>query len=270
MVDQKDTPDNKTRLSNHDREIILAHFEKGPDSKSVAPGCVDGRKPNSERDLYYQALGGSMNICVLAYVLRDRAEGVSFNDSIQKTLQYLLALGYSTGVHDAENTHGASCGCGFCEKLGQIIAKLQHEATAGDIWKRIVEARPDLEQSTPTWERVLGNVRRIDATKDFIQGSDILTICEVGGSSKQVLQGEHAEKAAIVNLRASETLNVSSLVDDGMQAFNLDVPYVLELASAVNLDESDSLLLTLGLYVATHDVLVTDTGKEPLPIIVRE
>lgn len=270
MIDKIDRPHNKGRLQSKDRDAILAHYEKGPDTKAAAPGCVDGRKPNSEVGIYYQALGGSMNVAVLAYVLRDRAAGMSFADSSQKTLQTLQEQGYPTGVHDAENTHGASCGCGFCEKLGQILAKLQDVPTADDIWRRIVEVKPDLEQVNSVWKGVLGNLVDVDTVHDFPQGSEILAVCEAEGSSKQVLAGEHSERAAVINLRAGETLNVGSLVDDGYQAFNLDVPYVLELASAVGLEEQDSLMLTLGLYVATHDALVTDAGKEPLPMILRE
>lgn len=262
------TPEPNT---NELKNAILANIKELPNYwREIAPFCVDGREGKRvdasgheiNEPLYPQALGGSLNIAVVKWILT--ANRNNYSDFMEETLEELANAGYSIGAHRGLHKNGETASdCGFADNLAKIITTLGSKAD--EIWELLTQADPNIAKYQKYWDEILEQVR--NANIDSIPtGKEMVDKVEENNASIQDLDGDHAELAAIVNTKHGKTLDVDK--NQGNPAFNLDLWYVEEQAKDLELDVDRARLLTLGLYVATEMVLVEDKGKSRLPIIV--
>lgn len=243
---------------------MLNNFVGIINPKSLSQFCVDGRN-SGKQGLYLQALGGSYHLITLNWLLTS-GKASEYNEVQQETLSQLRNKGYRLSVHKGHHAEGEKSDCGFADNNGKIIKTLSKKAD--DIWKLIIQADPTLVSELPTWNEIKTLVSRADV--DHIpSGNDLINQATDGYQADlQTLEGEHKEIAAVINFKRDTTLDVDK--NQGTQAFNLDLWYVMDQVKDLGLNEKKSLLLSLGLYVATEIVLVEDKGKTRLPIIVKK
>jgi len=260
MAETSPTKITEKPISEEEKREILNNYEHLPANwQSISPFCVDGRKGDVP-GLYPQALGGSLNIVVINALLQGDLS--NFNDKVDADFASLKNAGFALGVHGDNH---ALCGCGFCQNLAKVIARLKNnKQVIFDLLKpHIREDRLDL------WDEVMETISRSDEST-LPEGTDVLEHARsIDGVKYQELTGKHLEQAAIVNTVAETTLNVDK---NQNPVFNLDLWYVEEQAKALDMADIDvekAKLLTLGLYVATEMVLVEDIKRERLPIVVR-
>ena len=231
------------------------------DSKTQPVFCVDGRVGQRKTDgPYLQALGGSYHFVILRWLLR----GGDFSEVFELTLTDLKNLGYPLGLHRDTHASGDHSGCGFADNNRKIIEVFKNKSS--EIWE-ILNSLADFSSEMDTWEEVLRLVHERNLNQ-IPSGEEIIKKGEVMGAEVQVLDGDHQEKAAIVNLNHGKTLDVDNNQDH--QGFNLDLWYVLQVAKGLDIDVSQAKILSLGLYVATEMVLVEEKGKPRLPILINE
>jgi len=259
-------------LINTERQDILSHYVEVPHPKEASMFCVDGRKGlrvNSQKanikGPYLQGLGGSYHSVALNWLL-DNGGKSDYVESANKTFTTMKEKGMKIGVHRGHHAQGDSSDCGFADNFGKIVTTLLDNSE--DIWNLIIQAEEPLREKTTDWKALINSI--IDANLSSVPTGDTLisTAEEKYGADIQNLDGEHGEKAAVVNLISNTTLDVDNNQDN--QAFNLDLWHVLDQVRQLGMDEQKATLLSLGLYVATEMVLVEQKGKPRLPIIVRK
>ncbi len=117
------------------------------------------------------------------------------------------------------------------------------------------------------WQKIMNNLEKIDP-QNIPTGDELIKKGKENGAVVQVLDGQHQEIAAIVNLKNGKTLDVDN--NQQHQAFNLDLWLVKEIREKFAWDEKLTDALSLGLYVATEMVLVEGKGKPRLPILINQ
>lgn len=263
-------------INQAQREEILNQFETINDWKEVGPFCVDGRDgpcelaegTQAKKHLYVQALGGSLLIAVIGFIKSDHSQ--PFNDFATSTINRLRNTGFGSGVHRGSHCSDEASDCGFADNLQRIIQRLVDNQE--DIKDLINSAAPGLinDQNQSVWNSIITQSASAAGSGDFTNGetlvADVLNTCS---SNLQTLEGDHAELAAVVNLKEGTTLNTGRLVQSGKQSFNLDLWYVLKQAEQIQLDAEFVKLAALGLYVATGMVLVEDKKQIRLPILIH-
>lgn len=243
---------------------MLNNFVEITNPKSLSQYCVDGRK-SDKPGLYLQALGGSYHLVTLNWILTSGKAG-EYKDVQQETMSKLRKKDYRLSVHQGYNAKGEKSDCGFADNNGIIIKTLGERAD--EIWGLIIQTEPTLTNDLPTWNEAKMLVSKAEINQ-IPSGNDLISQAVDGYQADiQTLEGDHREIAAVVNLRKNTTLDVDK--NQETQAFNLDLWHVMDQAKDLGLDEKKSLLLSLGLYVATEIVLVENKGKPRLPIIVRK
>lgn len=255
-------------ISKEAEQTLLESFMPVSDWKEIGPFCVDGRdgdvawatKPANEH-LYVQALGGSMLIAVIRFL----QAGTSYSDILHDTINELQAHNFGCGVHRGSHCDGQKSDCGFADNLQLIINRL---ATQHNTIRQSIESAAPGVINDEVWDQIVSDAHDV-STKDIDGGERLIASCENDKANVQTLQGEHAEIAAIVNLTHGTTFNTGKLAAQDMQAFNLDLWYVLEQSKLFGLEDTYTTLAALGLYVATEMVLVEDKKQVRLPIIVR-
>ncbi len=231
-------------------------------SQFTPPFCVDGRSGKRKTEgPYPQTLGGSFHFVALRWLLN----GGDFNQVFQKTISDLKNWQYPIGFHRDTHGHGESAGCGFADNHQKIISTLKEKKD--EIWIILTSVDPNLGEAENLWKEILQEVKKKNLA-EIPSGKKIISLGESLGGEIQVLEGEHQEQAAVVNLKKGTTLDVDN--NQNHQAFNLDLWYVLEVVKNLGIDTEKAKLLSLGLYVATEMVLVEDKGKQRLPILVHQ
>lgn len=244
--------------------VMLNNFVEVPNPKSLSQFCVDGRKGDKPGP-YLQALGGSYHLVTLNWLLTS-GKANEFKEVQQETLLNLKRKGYRLSVHQGHHAKGEGSDCGFADNNGKIIRTLADRAD--EIWGLITEVEPTLTNESPTWKEVKQLVDKAEV-EQIPSGKDLITQAVDGYQADfQTLEGDHQEIAAVINLKRNTTLDVDK--NQETQAFNLDLWHVMDQVKDLGLEEKQSLLLSLGLYVATEMVLVENKGKSRLPIIVRK
>ena len=254
----------KRHLKSRERAVILSHFVEVKIPKTLPQFCVDGRQ-GTKREVYLQALGGSYHLVTLNWLLSG-GRASEYEEIQQETFNRLRQNGYRIGVHQGSHAHEDRSDCGFADNNGMIIRTLGEKAD--EIWGLITQTEQSLSKEITAWNEVVQLVKKAEIGS-LPSGEQLITQAVDGvGADIQTLKGDHREIAAVVNLTPNTTLNVDN--NQETQAFNLDLWFVLEQARDLGLDEKKSLLLSLGLYVATEMVLVENKGKPRLPIIIRK
>lgn len=243
---------------------IRNNFIQIEDPKKLPMYCVDGRKGNKSGQ-YLQALGGSYHLVTLNWLLNS-GKASEYNNIRQETFSKLKECGYKISVHKGGHAHNDKSDCGFADNNGLIIKTLGEKAD--EIWQLIIQAKPALKEELQTWKEITELINRAEV--DELPSGNYLINQALNNfqADEQMLEGDHGEIAAVVNLKKNTTLDVDE--NQETPAFNLDLWFVMDQAKKLELNEKKSLLLSLGLYVATEMVLVEDKGKERLPIFVRE
>ena len=247
---------------------VLNNYVEIVTPKSLSQFCVDGRK-SSKPGLYLQSLGGSYHLVTLNWLLSG-GKANQYKEIQLETLSELRNKGYRLGVHKGPHALKDKSDCGFADNNVTIIKILDERAD--EIWSLITQAEPELVKESSTWDEIKKLVGQADLNgipPNNQSGNDLINQAVDGYQADfQTLEGEHQEIAAVVNLKKNTTLDVDK--NQQTQAFNLDLWYVMDQVKDLGLDEKKSLLLSLGLYVATEMVLVENKGKPRLPIIVRK
>lgn len=247
------------------KEIKVSKFpfiEVNPFQK--APFCVDGRagKVNGELyNAYPQMLGGSLMPVVLEWIINRPKQNL--NEVLPEVFQKLKEENYPLGVHTSTHAHEGKSDCGFADNLGKILTTLREKF---DEIKTIITGA-SVDFNDEIWQRLNEQMEKINV-EQLPTGETLIHQAQFQGAVIQVLDGEHQETAAIVNLKTNSSLNVDN--NQQHQAFNLDLWLVKEIAEKFAWDQNLSSALSLGLYVATEMVLVEEKGKPRLPILINQ
>lgn len=234
------------------------------EAKKTPSFCVDGRagKVDGKKiGAYPQLLGGSLMPVVLDWLIKQPNKDLT--EILSDVFKTLKDQGYPLGVHTSTHAHEGKSDCGFADNLGNILR------TFRDRFKEIrgVINQVGVNFSDEIWQRIKEQLEKVDLDK-LPTGEQLVNQGENLEAVKQVLDGEHRETAAIVNLVPQTTLDVDNNQDH--QAFNLDLWLVKEIGKQFDWDENLTTVLSLGLYVATEMVLVEGKGKPRLPILVKK
>ena len=244
----------ETRLET---EMIIPEFRKLQTTLIKTPRCVDGRPDYFIKDKGPQMLGGSLHPVVL-WVLE---QGKPINqETVNQALSVLKGEPNNFNLGDHRDTHHGhdACGCGFADRLPDIIKKAQDQRE--EISNRLkslgiegIEKSYDVISKYPL---------------DHIQakGEDLLSRIKEKGGTIETLDGEHNEQIAFVNLEENFTLDTNGLNRDKQQAFNLDLWAAIKQSQALGVSQTFAHNASLILYQATEMVLVEDNGKAPLPV----
>ncbi len=252
---------------------IHVHYKPVKNWHKAGPFCVDGRHgpvtagQTHPDNLHVQALGGSLLFAVLLYLLDQNDQ--DFDQAWVEAQTRLNKAGYSLGVHRGSHRTDIASDCGFADNLPKIIARLAENESE---IRSIIESatQPLDEQTAQTWKELVSRADNRKNIEGFVNGEQLIKAAETAGGSVQTLDGDHGEVAAAVNLADGTTLDTAKLVVNGLQAFNLDLWYVLHVAEELlELEKERAMLATLGLYVATEMVLVEDKKNYRLPVIIH-
>jgi len=261
LMDQQPLPQAK--------EAILSHFIEVANPKALPQFCVDGRRPKyrnyrEEHKPYLQSLGGSYHLAVLSWLMDGGQR--EFSQVADVTFTSLRKKGYQIGVHTSTHAHEEKSNCGFVDNLGKIITRLAENSE--EIWGILCDADVNMVSNRPIWDEMVGLVKQAK-TGTIPAGQGLIDMAKNKHQARiQTLEGEHQEMVAVINLKPNTTLDVAA--NQSSQAFNLDLWWVGQQVRSLGLDEQKSLLLSLGLYVATEMVLVEDKGRDRLPIIIHQ
>lgn len=245
-------------------ELTLGQFTfVEVDPKTQPSFCVDGRAAKigeSTYGRYPQMLGGSLMPVVLEWLIKKPESDLS--DVLSDVFIRLKNLGYPLGVHTSTHANEEKSDCGFADNLGKILSVFKDNLK--EIRKILIAV--SVSYSDNLWSQVEEILNRINPEK-LPEGKKLIKKAQQHGAILQTLDGEHQEKAAIVNLIPKTTLDVDQ--NQGHQAFNLDLWLVNEIGDRLGWDNDLASVLSLGLYAATEMVLVEGKGKERLPTLLR-
>jgi len=260
------SPENK---NNYPEKSLEKYPFVKVNPKEKAPFCVDGRKgmvDNKDYRPYPQMLGGSLMPVVLDWLINKPKE--SLGEVLPSVFEKLQKLGYPLGVHKDNHKHKeGQLGCGFADNLGPILQTFEKSF---DKIKELIERvgkEVGLEFSNEVWQKIKNNLAEVNLD-NLPTGSQLIEQAKESGAVEQVLEGDHQEIAAIVNLVPDTTLDVDN--NQSQQAFNLDLWLISQIAKEFSWDQELAQALSLGLYLATEMVLVEKKGKEQLPILVKK
>lgn len=227
--------------------------------------CVDGRPDKTVlTEKGPQMLGGTLHPIIVSVLEKN----ISFNpETVSSKAQQLKDAGYGIGVHRDNHHHeGITCGCGFCDKLPAIITTVKKQKEEilsrmktllgeGDIYTTVEKAFPIIEQFQDE------NIKNT--------GEPIIEAAKAAGAAVEIVEGDHKEAVAFVNLKPGKTFDTNQANAEGWQAFNLDLWAAVEQAQALGVNKEFAQGASIILYVATEIVLVEQNGKPQLDVVVN-
>jgi hypothetical protein len=247
-------------------EITIERFHfVNVDAKNTPPFCVDGRAGTVNKEKigpYPQMLGGSLMPAVLEWMINK--PGDNLEEVLKDVFKKLTQQGYPLGVHTSTHADERKSDCGFADNLySNILPTLINDL---DEIKKII-GQVGVNFSDEVWQQIESRLQQIDLEK-LPTGNKLIEKAKSLGAAVQVLDGEHKEESAIVNLVSDTTLDVDR--NQEHQAFNLDLWLIDKMADEFGWEKDLAQALSLGLYVATEMVLVEKKGKHRLPILVKK
>lgn len=270
----KPEPDKNFSTSNFWKK----YFKKLPKNwKNINPNCVDGRGWTPEKgktpELAPQTLGGSLNFAVLKCLF----DGQPLNfENIKKTLQQLSEQGFALGLHidDHNKDNPEKSGCGFADNLPTILSNLinlKEKILSFLTQQQILQPLGLIQEEVENQINFLVNQIQTVLNQEIAHGDALISGLQNDSNIgyKIVvyeLQGEHEEKAALVNLQEGKTFDTIRAAQEGNQAFNLDLPYILEVTQSLGIYETFTKVASLALYFATERTL--RAGENPLPVVI--
>lgn len=253
------------------QEMTLTFYEK-PLKGSEPARCVDGR-PSPDSPQGPQMLGGSLHPIVLGAIFQSRDLDEKLTAESLKALQ---EAGIKTGAHRAEGSTVQASGCGFADRIKDILEKA---STSRDEISRRLETVVNANQEklvgfplSSLNELLNSAFSRIEAyspNKIHLTGEGLVSSAEKSGSKVETVQGDHAEEVAFVNINAGTTLDTHVVNGQGNQGFNLDLMAAVKQSSQLGVPAEFSIPASLILYQATEMVLVEDKGNPPLPVEIH-
>lgn len=250
---------------------LFALYE--PVSRGQPSFCVDGRKPQDQNadTLYPQSLGGSYHFGILEWIIDPNNKNYPTpNEGITAGIDNIFASNIPLGIHGDSHAHMPKTGCGFGDKQEEILNYLL--SNQQKIWETLILVYPEFNTQSTVWDQVI--IKLVNKSNTFINvpnGEELAKTAKLKSAKKQVLDGEHEEMAAVVNMVTGTTLNKSRSNGNRTQAFNLDLWYVQKSLQKMGWAQGqiqEATLLSLGLFAATERVL--RSGKDPLPLIIKQ
>lgn len=196
-------------------------------SKLIPVWCVDGRTDEEGLPLAPNAAGGTHSL-VVGDALIDAPALIANKQtsaSHSKTLFTMLKNnGYEIGSHRDSNANNEKCGCGACDRMGEIFQFITDNIE--ELSSRAAELDVTIEETLQA--KIKTNVDSLIAAQYVSSGPDMIdaTNSVAGDDSVQTLKGSHKEVVLAVNTVEGTTFNRRSLTEefgDDYQAFNLDV-----------------------------------------------
>jgi len=242
------------------------------------PRCVDGRpQDTSENPLEKgsQMLGATLHPLIVSAIAGNEPFDKMY---VSTNTANLKRAGFGIAVHT--DTH-VPCGCGFCANLGSILQKVSDKKEKIlEALGRIHEDNRDVLNDYLTnlgidpqsfEELIRAGADKITSYKQLkIEGQELLNTMRTDQQAPcLLLDGEHEEQRAYVNLKPNSTFDTDSMAERGKQAFNLDLWAAVEQCQVLGVGAGEAVAQSLILYVATEMVLVEDAGKEALPLYVH-
>ncbi len=244
MSEQKNKPFEKV-LSLEE----LIPYQKTTDLKKDPNRCVDGRPaPGSAQGA--QKLGGTFNVILLKLV--DQNETLT-QENFDKQLNTLQNEGYKAGFHRDNHHHETGkCGCGFCDRIDEIIkVTIDNKELIINSLDKVIE-RKDLEDFYTKLELFDQNNRK---TGYQFKGEQLVAGSENQNCTVETVQGNHNESAAVYNTKPGTTLDTIKLNSDLKQVFWLDGWAAIEEGKALGINEKFTQAGSAALFFGTKLVL---------------
>lgn len=240
-------------------KLPIPSFKELPTQLHKPARCVDGRPDFEKTEKGPQMLGGSLH----PYVIKSLyGNGLISELTLQEILDELEQRDFNLGGHRDNRCDGVKCGCGFADRLPDIIRTTQTHRS--EITERL--SALGITNIDPAYDKVSNyNLDNITVT-----GENLIKPIESKKGTIENLNGLHEEQVAFVNLRPNTTLDTNNLNREGKQAFNLDLWAAVEQSKELGVPEDFARDASLILYMATEMVLVEKNGKPALPVQIHK
>ena len=190
--------------------------------------CYDGRSNQGGNQLGAKAAGGTNTVAAGLALSGKSNPGEKASQHVSRVANELQARGKRVGDHVAAEIHGdpeIECGCGAADKEDAALVYIAaYRDNLRDFIRSLgIEVDDELSE-----EIGLQAQRLVDEGYAAGEGRNVVdAIKQVGGEdSVEVLEGDHKEVVAVLNLIAGTTLDkdkVRELLGDDVQAFGVDV-----------------------------------------------
>lgn len=222
----------ESEVVDHACEVAASDEAYSPVEDNSLDHCYDGRSNQGGNHLGAKAAGGMNTVAAGLALTGKRNPGEKAPQHVSRVASDLKARGKKVGGHIAAEIHGDTeieCGCGAADKED---AALVYIAAYRDNLREFlnnlgIEVSEDLSDEIGLNAQAL-----VDEGYATRQGRNVVeAIKAVGGEdSIEVLEGDHKEVAAVLNLVAGTTLDKDKLRDllgnelgEKVQAFGVDV-----------------------------------------------
>lgn len=246
------------------------------------PRCVDGRP--AENSLYGpQMLGGSLHP-VLLYLIQNNLD---FNkDNALMGFKKLQDTGHTLGFHRGShyNPENAKSDCGMADNLpfilqtalqkkDSILQQLHTVFQTNEMVQNLFNKNETLF-SKHILEHSYSIMETYGTNRVTFNGDALMKAVEEDPDLNvyiEVVEGDHKEEKAVLNLKEDVTLNRIELNEEyDKQAFNLDIKHAIKQAESLGVESKFAIGSSLILYVAAKIVLAEkDPAQDPLPIEVH-
>lgn len=241
--------------------------------------CMDCRRRiDGVVELGSNAAGGTVTMIVADALTHNsyRLKGEDFAAHSRRVATVLKDKELPIGIHDADTADDHSCGCGAIDKLDSDDpfrpSILSFIVRKGNEIRTIVESI-GFPVDDEVHAMITTNAESLIASKYGVMGyrakQAIVEVAEVG--CVETLVGKQLAVAAVVNTKDGKTLNREKLAaefGDDYQAFNIDVPGIIEGARATSISEPEAQEKTVAaLYYnfAAAGVIAAPS----MPVVVR-
>jgi hypothetical protein len=245
-------------IATETEHVEVQFLSKEVNPRTQAARCVDGRGA-LQTELGPQMLGGSLHPIILWCIANNHELSPT---SIRKQLSELTNSGFKTGFHVDDHSQSPACGCGFCDRLPDILKTAV--SSRSEIKHRLTSLNPEMSSELEiAYERL--RTFNIDGQIKISQQA-IINEAQFIAANVETLTGHHEEQLAFLNTQPSTTFDTSTSANNHTQAFNLDLWAAQEQAQALGVNLQLATALSLILYQATEMVLVEQKGKPSLRV----
>jgi len=258
--------------NGNETEVMIINFIPTPTNGNQAFRCVDGR-PDPSSELGPQMLGGVLHPLALKAIY----DNLDFNhELVNKGLNTIEGAGSKTGVHRGAHKSELTSDCGFADRIKEIIETAINQRSLIttrllQIYEANQEKFPNINQDqfSQLVDAAYERISAYDTKRITINGEPLIRHVEGRGSPTELVEGDHKEIIAFVNLRKDTTLDTLELNKRGQQAFNLDLFAATDCAEVLAVPTEFSIPASLIFYMATEMVLVENKGKPALPVEIH-
>lgn len=226
-------------------EVAISGATYSPVEDNSLDHCYDGRPNQGGNQLGAKAAGGVNTVVAGLALSGKRNPGESAPQHVARVAGELKARGKKVGGHIAAEIHGdaaVECGCGAADKEDAALVYIAaYRDNLRDFLNNLgIEVSKDLSEEIGLQAQGL-----VDEGYAAHQGRNVVeAIKAVGGEdSIEVLEGDHKEVAAVLNLVAGTTLDKDKLRDilgDDIQVFGVDVWAIKQNADELASDPTEA------------------------------